>query len=798
MPRRTFFTPTRAVLGLVLLAGLVVGGLAWVTASALQAEADRRRANADIDRSNREHFALWRLDSHLLAPLGVENNRPFTNYSALAAPAPLVLDEFGLPTADPGRVPSPLLSAELPPWMTLHFEVDAERGWRSPQVLPPTLARTLAAEPLSLPLTNCTPVHGERLDRLRTRFPLKPTLAALAAVDRRDRTNPPYFVPVPLADDPSADKPTATPQDGTSRTAPVNVATAGRGFAYAATPSMTRNQMAKMATSDGLAEPKPGPKPGETVAAWMIAPKGDELETSAVLPPATVQEVELSAEARARKGAFGQMQASRAGGYESVTPNNGLPSYGLKAQPPGVPAGTSGVKPGPPLTDEQKRLEDNFRNTAEWTERLAKTITDRSQKDAEKLREAIEQQKSKQNAVPSKVTNTAIERQNANTPQGLVSVKDGDPDGLAAVPKSAPVVTPVAVRLSPLRAAWLTDADGTVQLLLIRSAVLRDGTVYQGVLLDWQALRPELTALVTDLFPNAELVPLDDGPNPDPETTLNTLPVRLVTHEPAEVPDPGFTPLRLGLVIAWVAAVLAIAAVAIGGRAALVTSERRMRFASAVTHELRTPLTALQLHLDLLTSGLITDEEKKAEYLTTVAAETDRLNRLVENVLDFARLEKSSALAMARPIPVAELLSSLEQTWADRLRGEGFELTVEAATTDSQTVTVDSRVMAQVLGNLIDNARKYAKTASDRRIWVRAGAANGRVSIEVEDCGPGVPAGEEKSIFKPFRRGSTSTDTGGAGLGLSLAKEWAELFGGSLTYHAGTAGGACFRLELPG
>ncbi len=786
--RRSFFTPTRAVLGLVLLAGLVVGGLAWVSVTALQAEADRRRAHADHDRATREHFALWRLDSHLLAPLGVENNRPFTNYSALAAPAPVVLDESGLPTADPGRVPSPLLSAELPAWMLLHFELDAERGWRSPQVLPPALARTLAAEPLNLPLTNCTPARGERLDRLRAHFPLPSTLVALAAIDRRDRTHPPYSVPVPLADEPSADKPTYTPHDGSGRPAPVEPFASARGFAYG-TPALHAKADDKKDAGNGLAESKPGPKPGDTVAEWMRRPSGDEGELPAV--PATVQEVELSAEARARKGAFGQMQASRAGGYEPVVSNVPLPSFGLKAPAPGTPTPTSSVKPGPPLTDEQQ----NFRNTSEWAERLAKTIADRSQKDAEKLREAVELKKAN---TPTKGTEIIPDRLRARTPLGLVSTKDGDPDGLAAVPKSAPVVTPVAVRLSPLRAAWLTDTDGRVQLLLVRAAVVRDGVVYQGVLLDWQALRPELTALVTDLFPDAELAPLGDGPNADPETTLNTLPVRLLTHDPTEPTDPGFTPLRLGLVIAWAAALLAITAVAVGGRAALVTAERRMRFASAVTHELRTPLTALQLHLDLLTSGLITDEAKKAEYLATVAAETDRLNRLVENVLDFARLEKSSALALARPIPVSEVFTTLQYTWADRLKNEGFELVAEANTPDGQTVTVDSRVLEQVLGNLIDNARKYAKTATDRRLWVRATATAAKVAIEVEDRGPGVPPGEEKSIFKPFRRGSTSTDTGGAGLGLALAKEWAELFGGSVTYRPGGDGGACFRLELPG
>ena len=94
--------------------------------------------------------------------------------------------------------------------------------------------------------------------------------------------------------------------------------------------------------------------------------------------------------------------------------------------------------------------------------------------------------------------------------------------------------------------------------------------------------------------------------------------------------------------------------------------------------------------------------------------------------------------------------------------------------------------------------RKYSKSATDRRIWLRTvpGTA-GRIAFEVEDRGPGVPDAERRSIFQPFRRGSSSTDTGGAGLGLSLAKQWAELFGGTLSYRTADGGtGACFRLEL--
>lgn len=369
-----------------------------------------------------------------------------------------------------------------------------------------------------------------------------------------------------------------------------------------------------------------------------------------------------------------------------------------------------------------------------------------------------------------------------------------------AEPKQPPFDHLAVVRLGPLRPHWLTSTTGIERLFLLRSVTVDQRVEYQGVVADWPALQNTLTTLVTDLFPQAKLVPVHENEESPPERTMTTLPVRLDTGEDPACVNCGWTPLRFGLVIAWAAAVLAIVATAIGGRAVLVTSGRRVRFASAVTHELRTPLTALQLHLDLLNSGLITDEAKKAEYLATLAAEADRLNRLVENVLDFARLEKPAAVANARPVPVDDLLDATRHTWADRLRSEEFDLIVDSTTPPGQTIVADPRVMEQVLGNLIDNARKYAKSATDRRIWVRAlPAARGRVAVEVEDRGPGVPANERRAIFRPFIRGSGTTDTGGAGLGLNLAREWAELFGGSLVYRPATGGsGACFRLELPG
>jgi signal transduction histidine kinase len=868
--------------------------------------------------ATRERIALWRLDSHLFPPLTVENNRPFTNYSALAVQAPVILDGTWNLVPDPGRVPSPLLSAPLPDWMLLHFQLDPTAGWRSPQVLSPNLEFHLQSEPLALPLDNCSPDRADRLADLRRRLPVERTLVALAELDAADPDTVPHVVPVPVADEPAADKPTVTsPATPPGQTVPVNDRPVelkhldallpesarwyetgfARGLSYRfnapvvgrARPAEKQEQRradAKDAETKGdeslekkkaaeaqsvKANDPPAPAPTQQAQVVNPNPFNNGLQRQA-------NDADLPPGARDRKGAADQVLSTR-GGYDGpqfgsggrggqgpggpggntaadnfkkmAAPGGGaggalngpggtggfggggpggMPNGGGGGGGPGVggpgaggfggmpqqPSGPGGLpspqaktSPDPAPTsapvDPAKELEDKARNLTEWTGKQTRMIQDRnrSQQAEKSLRETDVPQKAKESN-PSKPADLAkggkADAKSTPLVPCLALAKPADEEsGAAAEAKSPPVVTPAAVRLGPIRPRRLVADDGTEYLLLARAAVLDDRTLYQGVLVDWPVLQRTLTALVADLLPNAVLVPLRDGDDAPPERTMTTLPVRLDTGDDKPCPDCGWTPLRFGLVIAWAAALLAIVATAVGGRAVLAMSERRVRFASAVTHELRTPLTALQLHLDLLTSGLVTDEGKKAEYLATLSAEADRLNRLVENVLDFARLERQSARANARPVPVADLLDTLTHTWADRLRHEGFEFVTLATTPPSQAVTIDPRVLEQVLGNLIDNARKYAKGAADRRIWVRAVPADGgRVAFEVEDRGPGVPAGERRRIFQPFTRGSGAIDTGGAGLGLSLAKQWAELFGGSLTYHPAAGGvGACFRLELP-
>lgn len=358
----------------------------------------------------------------------------------------------------------------------------------------------------------------------------------------------------------------------------------------------------------------------------------------------------------------------------------------------------------------------------------------------------------------------------------------------------------VNIHLGSMRPQWVTAADGTELLVLMRVAKLDNRTVYQGVVLDWEKLELVLKEEVKELFPGARLVPVKNPDGVLPARAMTALPVQLDPGPEPQLPPAGWTPLRLGLVLAWVAAVIAFAAVGLSGWSLIDLAERRIRFVSAVTHELRTPLTSLRLYLDLLTSGMIHDEAKRQEYLSTLAVESDRLHRLVDNVLDFAKLEKRRTNGDLKPVRVAELLAHLQQTWADRVAADGKELVAVSTLPPELELCTDPAMVQQIVGNLIDNARKYTRDAADKRIWLWA-KPDGltRVIFEVEDRGSGVPASERKAIFKPFRRGATAdTTAGGAGLGLALAKQWAEVLGGTVAYRpAEGAPGACFRLELP-
>jgi signal transduction histidine kinase len=742
----------------VLTAAGVFAVLGWVTVAALRVERAQRETAAQAELGNNLRVALWRLDGRVLPVLGVEDSRPFHHYT----------------TADPlqGSTagPTPLLAAPLPEWMKLHVQLDPVAGWESPQVLDPAASARVAEAWPDLPLRNNTADRAAALDAVKDQLPSGGTWSVLCA---RDRATPPDARPfaAPLVDPqpPSADPAAPVAASSPAKPPPAELELAHKpGEAF----RLLGWEFAPPANARVASKARPNsPPPRPTVApaqqqAAFNGRAGSAADNEKQLNDLRTRLGPIARGVQEAKGAAQDPYQGKGFGQSWSNPNNDQSGFnGLGNLQGGLQGGQ--------MSDQK----DNGAATDRARDLLKKL-------QAEQFRE-LTNDPDPPRPVPPGEDRPAPGMLSNNLALNTVSYV------------SPPVVS---IHLGSMRPQWITAADGSDSLVLVRPARLDDRTLYQGVVLDWPKLREVLTAEVRDLFPNAKLVPVKAAADVSPDRAMTALPLQLDPGVTADPPPAGWTPLRLGLVFAWVAAAVLVAAVGFSGWTLLDLAERRMRFVSAVTHELRTPLTSLRLYLDLLMSGMIQDEAKRQEYLNTLATESDRLHRLIDNVLDFARLEKRARGGDIKPTKVTELVESLRATWADRVAADGKELVVVSTLPAEADVCTDSALVGQIVGNLIDNARKYTRDAADRRIWlwVKPGGA-GRVVFEVEDRGAGVPAGERKLIFQPFRRGEQAdTTAGGAGLGLALAKQWAEVLGGTLTYRpADGASGACFRLELP-
>ena len=266
----------------------------------------------------------------------------------------------------------------------------------------------------------------------------------------------------------------------------------------------------------------------------------------------------------------------------------------------------------------------------------------------------------------------------------------GNGEGWFRRPNSKPLPNKsTTVRLSPMSPFWLAPSDQEERLVIARLVEIGDKQRCQGIVLDWRRLQEVLAEEARETFPEARFEPMREPEPPNPERTMRWLPVELDPGPAEPPPMPVWTPLRSGLAIAWFAALVALAAVGLGGWSLIDLSERRIRFVSAVTHELRTPLTTLRLYLDMLTGGLVQEERQKTEYLATLHTETERLNRLVANVLDFSRLEDQRPRLEKAPVKVAELLEQVRGDWQGRCQGAEKELVVENALDAGDEIVTD-------------------------------------------------------------------------------------------------------------
>jgi signal transduction histidine kinase len=336
-------------------------------------------------------------------------------------------------------------------------------------------------------------------------------------------------------------------------------------------------------------------------------------------------------------------------------------------------------------------------------------------------------------------------------------------------------------------------------LLLARRVESGGETLIQGCWLDWDKIRQELLDRVAPLLPDADLEPVTDMSQVRFTRVLATLPAQLVVPEPVAAIRP-FSPIRVSLVVAWFFLVLATAAMFVLLKAVIALSERRAAFVSAVTHELRTPLTTFRMYAEMLSEGMITDANQQRTYLETLRVEADRLSHLVENVLQYARLERGSRGKRREQMSLDALFDRVGTRLKDRATQANMSLKIEAdEEARAITISTDPAAVEQILFNLVDNACKYASAAKDRRVHLRLESQDHRVLIRVIDHGPGVTPHEARRLFRPFSKSAreAANSAPGVGLGLALCRRLAAELGGRLEAECKPADGAAFVLVLP-
>jgi signal transduction histidine kinase len=241
--------------------------------------------------------------------------------------------------------------------------------------------------------------------------------------------------------------------------------------------------------------------------------------------------------------------------------------------------------------------------------------------------------------------------------------------------------------------------------------------------------------------------------------------------------------------------------------AGIVTTWRLMRretemarlksdFVANVSHDLKTPLSVIRMFGETLEMGRVTTEAQRQQYYRVITRETERLSRLIDNVLDFSRIEGGGQRYEMTPTAVEPLVRETLDAFEYPLAQAGFKVDVHVAP-DVGQVVLDADAVGQALANLVDNAIKYS---GDRRVLrVDARLANAELVIAVEDEGLGIPAAEQDKVFEKFYRVGRSDTQGrrGSGVGLALVRHVAEAHGGRVTVDSQPGRGSRFTLWLP-
>jgi signal transduction histidine kinase len=219
-------------------------------------------------------------------------------------------------------------------------------------------------------------------------------------------------------------------------------------------------------------------------------------------------------------------------------------------------------------------------------------------------------------------------------------------------------------------------------------------------------------------------------------------------------------------------------------------------FVSAVSHEFRTPLATLRQLSELLADGRVPSEQRRREYYEDLRHESERLHRLVENLLDFGRMEAGAREYRFELIDTADLVRRVAGEFAREVAERGYRADVSTEA-NLPGIRADGEALGRALWNLLDNAVKYSPNA--RVVWVDVGREGASVLISVRDEGLGIPPDEQGRIFDKFVRGTNATSAGikGTGLGLAMVQRIVNAHGGDVRVTSETGLGSTFTIVLP-
>jgi signal transduction histidine kinase len=371
----------------------------------------------------------------------------------------------------------------------------------------------------------------------------------------------------------------------------------------------------------------------------------------------------------------------------------------------------------------------------------------------------------------------------------------GRQEGDAGPAPVSPDLGRVVVRVRPLR--WHTMVLGSGPTL----AALRDVHTPAGVVLQGFAVAQP----VVDQWLGSGSLPLGFTPGPPPDDDISA-PVGLtgwiLDLDPSVLTTPASADAQTPKAQFHRTFALTVGGIALAAGAVIMilfqtdrTARQRARFAAAAAHELKTPLASLQLYAEMLAENL-GEAENRTRYAATVSAEADRLGRVVTNMLDLTRLERSAPLINPRAGDITEPIRAVVDRERSRLEDAGVSVRLDLPENLPEGL-FDSDILRQILDNLLDNAEKHTRDSEDRSIDLSVVAEDDHLRIEVADNGPGIPRSQRRTLFRPFDRAEDAVGRPGLGLGLAVARSFARAQGGDLELAEGTDPGATFVLTLP-